>query len=437
MSDAREHIDLAIVGAGASGLAAAIFAAKEHAARSLRIVVFEGARQIGAKILISGGGRCNVTNTVVAPADYWSSSPAIVRNVLRTFDVRRTIEWFQEMGVELVAEPSGKYFPVTNSARTVRDALVSAAIRGGCELRTGMRVETLSPEGGQFLLSFGSASAVVVSRRVILATGGLALPKSGSDGTGLEWLRRLGHTVVDPVPALVPLILQPDSSPAGRFAEFAGISFGARIRFTSPLTGEIFETCGSLLFTHFGLSGPAVLDISRHVSRELRRSGGPLTITLGHERFATEAEALAFLHAQRAAHPRRNVNSVLAQLYPERFAAALAGPLAHKKLGELRREEIAQLAQNIVCLPAIVIGDRGFAFAEVTAGGVDLREVNWRTMESRLVPGLHLCGELLDVDGRIGGFNFQWAWASGYIAGKAAARALLDAAKPRPSSARS
>lgn len=431
MSSQHSHpqrADLAIIGAGASGLAAAIFAAEEECAHRLRIVVLEGARQIGAKILISGGGRCNVTNANVSAADYWSSSPNVVRNVLRAFDVERTVGWFASMGVKLIAESSGKFFPATNQARTVRDALVRTAEKLGCILLTGCRVEQLSvgPQAFRLKLS-GVRDQFLHASRVIMATGGLALPKSGSDGAGLQWMRSLGHSIVEPVPALVPLVLEADDTPGGRFAELAGVSFPARVRFTSTLSGDVYETYGPVLFTHFGISGPAALDISRHVARELR-CGGSATVTLylGHERFRSTEEALDYLRQRRSAYPQRLASTILAELFPMRLAKMLAGSVGDPKLGEMKRDAMLQLARAISVLPLRVVGDKGFAAAEVTAGGVDLREISWRSMTSRIVPGLHLCGEILDVDGRLGGFNFQWAWSSGYLAGKSAARALLQ-----------
>ncbi|MCX7624722.1 MAG: aminoacetone oxidase family FAD-binding enzyme, partial [Candidatus Sumerlaeaceae bacterium] len=367
-----------------------------------------------------------------SPSDYWASSPNVVRNVLRAFDVQHTVRWFASMGVKLVAENSGKYFPETNQARTILDALVGSAQKLGCILRTGCRVEHLSVGSHGFQLKLGEEPGNVLwASRVIVATGGLALPKSGSDGVGLQWLRSLGHSIVEPVPALVPLVLQADETVGGRFAEFAGVSFPGRVRFIS-ISGDVYETCGPVLFTHFGISGPAILDISRHVSRELRHGGrAPLLLYIGHERFHSSEEALAYLRRCRAACGQRQVSTILAELFPARLARCLAGSLAEKKVGQLNREQMLQLARTVSALTVRVIGDKGFALAEVTAGGVDLREIDWRSMESRLVPGLHLCGEILDVDGRIGGFNFQWAWSSGSLAGKAAAQALLKEG-PRP-----
>jgi len=419
-------VDIAVIGGGASGLAAAIWAARHVGGHELRVAVLEGAPRIGAKIMVSGGGRCNVTNQAVTAADYWGTSPAVIRNVLRAFDVPRTIAWFAAMGVELVPGEGGKFFPSTNKAATVRDALVREAADCGCALFTGARVEELRAVEGGFELAIPVAGRRLRARRRIVATGGMAMPRSGSDGAGLEWLRALGHTIVEPVPALVPLVLRAGAGPGGQFAELAGIAFSARVRYTSRLEGRRFETRGPVLFTHFGVSGPAILDISRHVTRDLRAGGPPVALSVGHEAFASVEEAAQWLRSQRQRAPRRTLAHALAELYPLRLAELLAGQSAGRRLGELRADEMAEAARNLAALPLEVVGDRGFAGAEVTAGGVDLREVNWRSLESRLVPGLHLCGEVLDVDGRIGGFNFQWAWSSGFVAGRGAARGLLD-----------
>ncbi len=429
MTEHPAEADIAIIGGGASGLAAAIFAAEHDPKRVLRIVIFEGAQRIGAKILVSGGGRCNVTNAEVTENDFWGSSRTIIRNVLRSFDVSRTIQWFQSLGVELAREESGKYFPVTNRAASVRDALVNGAIQRGCRILRGTRIENLLPASCGLRLTWSHGNQSCLARRVILATGGLALPKSGSDGAGLRWLRALGHTIIEPVPALVPLVLARENSIGGRFAEFSGVSFPCVARFVSHQDHVTYETRGPVLFTHFGVSGPAILDLSRHVTRELFLHRKPVEITIGHMNFETRDAAINFLQNQRLKHPRRQVATVLAELYPERFAHALAAELAPRRLCELRRDEMRMLGARMSALPLKVIGDRGFAAAEVTAGGVSLLEVNWRTLESQKVPGVHLCGEILDVDGRLGGFNFQWAWSSAFIAGRGAALALLAGQK--------
>lgn len=418
--------DLVVIGAGAAGLAAAIHAGEADADRRLRIVVLERAPRIGAKILVSGGGRCNVTNITVTENDYWGTSPAIVRSILKSFDVAATLRWFRRLGVDLVAEPSGKYFPSTNRSVTVRDALVRRARQLlGEDLVVGARVLGLDRSSEGFVVAVEGWPHQLKARRVIVATGGKALPKSGSDGAAYAWLQTWGHTIVPPVPALVPLVLQRDDSLGGRFGEFAGISFPARLCLRGVRGERIAQTIGSLLWTHFGLSGPAVLDLSRHVSYELEAHGPPVRVTIGHQRFACRDEAVSYLEHGRRSHARRTVKNLLTELFPARFAEALAGEWAEKRLAELSRAGVLQLAERMTSLEVAVCATRGFAFAEVTAGGVDLREIDRRTLESRLVPGLHLCGEILDADGRIGGFNFQWAWATGFLAGRGAAQLLL------------
>ncbi len=441
--------DIAIVGAGAAGLAAAVFAsaaAAEEGVR-LRVVLVDGARRPGAKILVSGGGRCNVTNERVTPEDFEGGSRAIIRKVLRGFDEQRARDWFASLGVKLKAEPHGKLFPEDDKARTVLDALLGAVHGAGVEAWFGRRVtgiEMVAGEGDEsarFRLKVarsGGSSATeadeakrdgsepeesLLARRVILAAGGMALPKSGSDGAAFGWLRAMGHRVIAPVPALAPLVLAESRAPGGRLRELAGITLDLRLELRDADGRLVASQSGSTLFTHFGLSGPAPMNLSRHLARA--RNDTPtiaplLRVTLGHPSWADAAAAERMLVTEARRTPSRRVSALLGDWFPERLARLLGDDLG--TLGGLTREARREAAVRLAALPVEVSGDRGFAFAETTAGGVDLREVDARTMESRVVPGLHLCGELLDADGRIGGFNFQWAWATGYLAGRGAAR---------------
>lgn len=415
------RVDLAIIGAGAAGLAAAVFAGESAAGEARSIVLLEGAKKPGAKILVSGGGRCNVTNERVTPDDYWGGPKPIIRNVLRSFDEQQTLVWMRELGVELKLEPTGKYFPVSDKARTVLDALLARVESLGVRLWSGARVQDVRREGDEFIIELEGAEPLH-ARRVILATGGLSLPKSGSDGWGLQLAKRLGHAIVPTTPALSPLVLLPGVDTAGRFAELSGITVDARLELRAGNGRSLFAWTGSTLFTHFGLSGPTPLNISRHILRErLDHPQPPATLCLGHPDFPTTDSAFARIAQVAGASPRRTVAGLLGELWPDRLARMIAGDIGAEKLvSQLRREDRAKLAESIARLPLRCNGDRGYSFAETTAGGVDLREVDHRTMESRVVPGLHLCGEMLDVDGRIGGFNFQWAWASGRLAGRAA-----------------
>lgn len=406
---------IAIVGAGAAGLATAIFAARRG--MSGTIVVFEGARRPGAKILVSGGSRCNVTNTVVTEADFNGSAPHLVRRVLRAFGVADTVAFFREIGVSLHEEEHGKLFPDTNSSRTVLQALLDEASRRGVVLRAGARVQAVEPSGPTWRVR--TARETVEASRVVLATGGLSLPKTGSDGHGLRMAEALGHPVVPTTPALVPLVL------AGSFHQpLSGVAHEVELRVRAD--GRIVDRrVGSLLWTHFGVSGPVVLVASRALLRA--RLEGPAAALeanlLPGRDFGTAEADLVRLSA---ASPRLSVSRALAAWLPSAVALAVSGGLglAETPLGRLRRDDRKALVRGLVARPLHVVDCRGYGFAEVTAGGVPLAEVDTRTMESRRRAGLFLVGEMLDVDGRIGGFNFQWAWSSAWVAAGGLGRGL-------------
>src|SRR4051794_18564753 len=375
--------DVAVIGAGAAGLMAAIFAGRA----GKHVVAFDAAPKIGAKILISGGGRCNVTHDVVRADDFNGNRNAIGK-VLRAFDVARTVEFFEELGVPLKREETGKLFPVSDRARDVVDALLRAAREAGVEIRTGVRVTSLDGLDAQ---------------RIILATGGRSVPKTGSDGSGYALARALGHTVTPVIPALVPLIVA-----EGHWSRaISGTSVEAELAVKSPTGRVLHRERGSMLFTHFGLSGPAVLDVSRHFI-----AAQPATLAanfLPGEMFES-LERLLLSHE----NPHATLASILRRRLPDRLIAHVASDIA---LTRLSKDDRRRAIRNAVDCVLPVERDRGFDFAEVTAGGVPLSEVDVRTMRSRLAPNLSLAGEILDVDGKIGGYNFQWAWASGFLAG--------------------
>ena len=415
---AARCFDIAIVGAGAAGLFAASWAGRtaRDRGRTLSIVAVDGARKLGAKILVAGGGRCNVTHWRVADTDFAGSTPPAIRKVLGRFTVDDTVAFFKAAGVELKREDTGKLFPVTDSARTVLDALVREATACGAALVHPARVETIVRDATGFLLT--TSAGPVRADRVILCTGGKALPKSGSDGGGHALATSLGHSLTAPiVPALVPLVL-----PAGHWiTELSGVTLPAEL-VLSTATGRRLTACsGSTLCTHFGLSGPAVLDISRHwlIARDRADSGAgpPVTLSINWLPGTPHAEVDSMLLESRG----RGALAVLREHLPERLARRLCELAGAPANGDLPREPRKRLVGLLTGTPLEVTGDRGFTFAEATAGGVPLSEVRLDTMESRICPGLHLAGEVLDVDGRIGGFNFQWAWASGFLAGSAAA----------------
>lgn len=410
----RTDIDVAVIGAGAAGLAASIFA--RRAAPHLRVVVFDGARAPGAKILVSGGSRCNVTNAVVTEHDFNGGRPAIIRRVLRAFPPSATVDFFRDLGVRLHEEPLGKLFPDSNRSRDVLDALLHGVAAAGGELRPNHRVHDVTRTGGpDEPFEIATSQGLARSRRVVLATGGLSLPKTGSDGGGYDIAKRLGHVIVPTTPALVPLCF--DGGGVARQAGLSGVSLQTHLRVVS--TGRsTTEVSGAMLWTHFGVSGPVILDASRHWLRHRieGRDTGIRANVLG-DRFET-AEARWITNA--LARPRQTVANAIASLVPAAVAdviVAHAGVNPVRILADLPRNERRALLHTLTDWPLPVTGSRGYNYAEVTAGGVDLSEITPATMESRITPGLHLVGEVLDVDGRLGGFNFQWAWASGYAVG--------------------
>jgi predicted Rossmann fold flavoprotein len=400
--------DLAIIGAGAAGLMAGIWAGRTQ--RSRRIVVLDGARKLGAKILVAGGGRCNVTHEQVDASAYAGGSRHAINKVLRRFDVPETIAFFEALGVPLKREETGKLFPTTDDARTVLHALLNAARAAGVDVRHPCRVESIERLGEGFRIAgpWGNLTA----RRVILATGGCSLPKSGSDGQGYQLARALGHSLTARIfPALVPLLLPRDHP----LCALSGVSATVTLHVQASSGRRLQSFTNALLCTHFGISGPAALDISRYWTAARFDDPSAALIVNWLPDQTTET-----IDAALRTPATRTPLSLLSGDLPERLIrtlCAMAGVDPAQRSDQLSRVRRRALAAHLTALKLPVTGDRGFTYAEVTAGGIPLTEINLLTMESRVCPGLFLCGEICNVDGRIGGFNFQWAWSSGYVAG--------------------
>ncbi len=418
-----EQADIVIIGAGAAGLMAGIWAGQSskssHAGR--RIVILDGAKKPGAKILVAGGGRCNVTHDQVDAADYAGSSPNAIKKVLRRFDVPQTIAFFRDLGVELKREDTGKLFPTTDSARTVLNALWTAVNRAGVTLQYPRRVDSVvkcsDQDHAQAPFCVRGAWGQIEAGAVILASGGMSLPRSGSDGHGYAIARALGHHLTPRIfPGLVPLTLPRDHFIGG----LSGITVPATLDLHAESGKRLVSFTDSTLCTHFGLSGPSVLNISRYYLDAHQDDPG-VTLTINWLPGTTAEQVEQDLRSSGRTTPLKYLNRVL----PERLARALcaeAGVEPGTPGDQLTRPQRKTLARIATALPLPIIGSRGFNEAEVTAGGVPLSELHLDTMESRLCSGLFLCGEICDVDGRIGGFNFQWAWASGYVAGLSAGK---------------
>ncbi len=402
--------DIAIIGAGAAGLMAGIWAARTDPER--RIMLLDGAKKLGAKILVAGGGRCNVTHDVVEETAYAGSSRNAIRKVLRRFDVPQSVGFFRELGVELKREETGKLFPVTDDARTVLNALLYGISSAGAVIQHPRRIETIKRDADGFCLSgdWGTLHA----GKVILATGGRSLPKTGSDGGGYRLAQSLGHTLTPRItPALVPLTLPRDHW----ICALSGLTLNTTLELYAGSGKRLVSFTNSMLCTHFGLSGPGVLDISRYYldtraddpAATLRLNWLPETNTEAFDRLVQQAGKVSVL--------RFLVDS---RGLPDRLARALCAEARlepQQSASTLTREQRRAFIQTVTAYPLPITGDRGYTYAEVTAGGVPLSEIRLETMESRICPGLYFCGEICDVDGRIGGYNFQWAWSSGYVAG--------------------
>ena len=425
-----ETADIVIVGAGAAGLVAAIMAGRSNPS-GLKIWLLDSRQKVGAKILMSGGGRCNVTNERVSVSDYEGGPRHFIKHVLNAFTPADTLKFFEAIGVKLSLEPGGKYFPATYSGKTVLEALLKEAGRHRIDLKPGVKITKIEKKKDLFcmkgrLTSEKNRPCEFFARRVLLATGGLSYPETGSDGTGLSVAETLGHTQVRTSPALTPLTTENKD-----WGALSGITLDVKLSFYKS-DKKAAEAEGSFLFTHVGFSGPAALDISRHFARAEKQELPKIVASFLPKQ--TE-ESLGRRFEQGAkAHPDKLIKSFLAAelSLPGRFIALLFNKIEMDEkntLAKCPRARRQRLIHGLLNCDLEVSGVAGYEKAEVTAGGVDLGEVNFSTMESKRVPGLFFAGEILDVDGRIGGYNFQWAWSSGAVAGRSAVKSLQKDSK--------
>lgn len=408
-----------VIGAGAAGSMAAIFAATGGA----ETMLLERTRDGGRKILISGGGRCNILPMKLDESRYVTdSSPNVLRKMLRSWPLDQQRGFFEnEVGIALVDEPeNSKVFPASHRARDVREGLLSTAYSRGAELRFNTMVAGVEPteHGWRVLIENGAAVECDV---VIVATGGLSVPNTGSDGTGLRMLAKLGHSMHPTYAALTPML---GDSP--EFASLSGVSLTVSLHAQSPQREA--KARGGFLFTHHGYSGPSVLDVSHVAVRSRHEADASAKVRVQW----TALDAPAW---EAALKPKgaRTVTGALRAEMPDRLAAVLlqlADVDPARTLAELRREERLRLIDTLVRGELPWTSDEGYKKAEVTGGGVALGEVDSRTMESKRHPGLFICGEALDAFGPIGGYNFCWSWATGRAAGMAAAKRVLQTPSP-------
>jgi predicted Rossmann fold flavoprotein len=414
--------DFAIIGAGAAGLMAAIAAGN----MGLSVRLLDSSKKVGAKILVSGGSRCNVTNEDVVPSRFnGEGASKFVSRILRSFSPADTHRFFAGVGVELKLEPTGKFFPVTDSSRTVLNALLNAVSEAGAILSTQTPVKELKKLENGWRIETENES--IFAKSVLVATGGLALPKSGSDGRGFRFAQALGHSIVRTTPALTPLL---SKNPVG--AEFSGQTLPVRLRLyrrNTPAQNErLVSFDGSFLFTHIGYSGPVALNISRHVVRERWKHPQAGVFASFMPNVQDGEENIWWQDFQRE-NAKRNIANSLASHMPNSLAEKIAAVarVGHLPVNRMEKAHIEALKSSLFYHPLEVSEVAPYEKAETTAGGISLDEIEPATMMSKLHKGLFFAGEVCDVDGWLGGYNFQWCWSSGTVAGRAAARYVKSA----------
>jgi len=403
--------DVIIVGGGAAGLTAGLSAARSGA----RVVILERGPRPGRKILVTGNGRCNLTNALADGIEHYrGAEPRFCYGALHRFPVEDILAFFAELGVPCVDEGDGHYYPRSFSAADVADSLELAFREAGGEIIANARIAGLTP-GPPWVVE-GAGGRSWSARTVVLATGGRSAPKTGSDGDGFSLAAGLGHRVTPLAPAIVPLTLDGN---LGHFLQ--GVKVTARM--TVPAPG-IEEGPAELMFAHFGVSGPLALGLSVEIGLPL--ADGPLDLSLDLVPEMGRQELSEFLQTRAEAHPKRELGNLLLGVLPRKVLPAVLrqqGLNPGASVAEMRGE----LRERLVCLlksyPLVCTGTRGWEEAAATLGGVDTREVEPKTLESRIRPGLFFAGEVLDVCGECGGFNLQWAWSSGHVAGRSAAGA--------------
>lgn len=404
------RFDLAVVGAGAAGLVAASSAAR----RGAKVVLLERLPRAGKKLLATGGGRCNILNDGLAPASFTSTDPAVVDAVLGRFGAREIRSFFEGLGLRLIADEGGRVYPATSQAASVLKVLVLERERRGVALETGFEAVSVSGRAGGFTIAAADGRTVAAGT-VVLAGGGRSYPALGSNGSCYDLARSLGHRIVPPVPSAVPLVVK------DKMCHFLqGLRLRARVvALIGGRPGQAAE--GELLFTAYGLSGTAVLDVSEPVSIALNREGREdVAVSVDFVPDMAEADLAGAIAARlRSDWPE---GDLLAGLLAEKLGLVLPQLLGEAGPGGSARDPVARAGRLAAALKSRefrVQGTRGWNEAEFTAGGVDAREVEPRTLGSKLRKGLYFAGEVLDVQGGRGGYNLGWAWASGLVAGLA------------------
>jgi len=391
------RVDVLIIGGGAAGL----MCGRVAGARGRSVLILDHAKKAAEKIRISGGGRCNFTNLHSGPAAFLSNNRHFCKSAFSRYTQDDFIALVKQHGIAFHEKKLGQLF-CNDSAQQIIDMLLAECADAGAELRLDTAVDSVAalPQGGYRVTA---SCGVVECASLVIATGGLSIPKIGATRFGYDVARQFGMKVTDLRPALVPLTFQANF--LERCRALAGLSVDAEVRHGKTVFRE------GMLFTHRGLSGPSILQISSYWDE-----GEGVTIDLAPGR-----DIAGMLAAAKTASPRREVLSELSEYLPKRLAADILDELAlGGRLAELSKKEIAAIGARVNRWKVRPSGTEGYRTAEVTLGGVDVSGLSAQTMEAKAQPGLFFIGEVVDVTGHLGGYNFQWAWSSGFVAGEAA-----------------
>ena len=401
-----DMINVIIIGGGASGMMAALVAARSP---ENRVVLLERQQRVGRKLLSTGNGRCNLTNTGAAPANYHGQCKGFANSVLSAFPPAAALEFFRTLGLVTVEEWGGRVYPLSNSANSVVDVLRFALDRAGVEVRTACPVRNIARRGSGFLVSADEDS--LIANKLIVACGGAAGAKLGGVMDGYALLAPLCHERTKLYPALVQLVTAPEYPRA-----LKGVRADAAVALVSG-NKTIAEGAGELQFTDNGISGPAAYDISRMAAV----AGGNANIVIDFMRQYSIEDVFSLLCSRSSGFPALTCQELFTGILHNRLGRMVVKYCSlspNMPMGELRDEQLWQAARACKSFTLRLIGTESFDSAQVTAGGLKTQDFDSVTLESRLVKGLFVCGELLDVDGDCGGYNLQWAWASGYVAGR-------------------
>ena len=404
--------DIVIIGGGAAGMMAAFSARKHH--KDASIVIVDHTFELGRKILVAGAGRGNLTNANVEDDNFkhFHGNLALIKEIFSQYDGKMIQSFFEDNGIPLYEEQKtgrGKIFPVIDNAKTVRDILVDELQKNKIDMRTSTEVTGIFQNEHGWNIS--TDTAVIVSQTVILTCGGMTYPSLGSNGSGYTLARSVGHTIIEPVPSAVPLVTK---NVLCHFLQ------GERI--TMEVSTKEYTYVGDVLFTQYGISGSAVFDISRDISIQINREHEQsISLYLSFFPGIGKDEVLDIVEKRLLRDPNQSIARSLWGLFTVKVANAICAAAKIQKEATARtitKEEKMNLIETLIRYELTITGTRGWNEAEFTSGGITTDEVDTRTLASKKADHLYVAGELLDVDGDVGGYNLSWAWASGWVAGK-------------------